>query len=394
MARRDDVVELLVDRMERLQHRDEQRERIPRDIMGRTANEARRDYLDFSLKRPTFERGKTRWNDFAHLFRTASAGFAVTDAQAREVLYGAIIGQSSRLVIASMNPTVAPFNTMTIAEYLDRMGEKFSPAAESIQMEAEYKARRQGKHEDVQNYINAKHELFQLARPNAQARDVAEFYNDTTEGFLNKYVRDQMFCFTAENVTAFGARAVTIVQIERRRIKIGDSETKNLDGLVPVTRAVREHDRGDPMEIDTLGIYHDEEVDENEEDLCECMALHEGGFRGPCYYCYRQGHMARNCPRKSAGLPKVTNAYAERGQASRGRPIRRGMATPIRGRFQKSGGNREQQVQGKSGAYQRPYRVNQLEEHEVTEEEILEDEEMVREIPEDAETHFLGSMAL
>ena len=124
------------------------------------------------------------------------------------------------------------------------------------------------------------------------------------------------------------------------------------------------------------------------------MALHEGGFRGPCYYCYRQGHMARNCPRKSAGLPKVTNAYTERGQASRGRPIRRGMATPIRGRFQKSGGNREQQVQGKSGAYQRPYRVNQLEEHEVTEEEILEDEEMVREIPEDAETHFLGSMAL
>ena len=316
------MVELLVDRMERLQHRDEQRERIPRDVMGCTATEARRDYLEFLTKRPTFERGKTRWNDFAHLFTTARNGYAVTDAQAREVLYGAIIGQSSQLVIAGMIPTVAPYNTMTGAEYLERMGEKFSPAAESIQMEAEYKARRQGKHEDVQNYINCKHELFQLARPNAQARDVAEFYHDTTEGFLNKYVRDQMFCFNAEDVAAFGAGAVAMVQVERRRIKIGDSETKSLDGLVPVTRAIREHDRGDPMEIDALGIYYDEETDENEEDQCECMALHEGGFRGPCYYCYKQGHMARRCPRKSAGLPKVTNAPGEKGQMNRGRSFR------------------------------------------------------------------------
>ena len=40
------------------------------------------------------------------------------------------------------------------------MGEKFMPAAESIQMEVEYWDWKQGKYEDVQNYINAKHELF------------------------------------------------------------------------------------------------------------------------------------------------------------------------------------------------------------------------------------------
>ena len=66
---------------------------------------------------------------------------------------------------------------------------------------------------NVQNYINAKYELFQLAFPNAQERDRVEFYRETTEGFLNKYVRDQMFCFVDNCVEAFGARAVNMVQM-------------------------------------------------------------------------------------------------------------------------------------------------------------------------------------
>ena len=128
---------------------------------------------------------------------------------------------------------------MTFGEYLQRMGEKFMPAAESIQMEAEYRDWQQGKHEDVQNYVNAKYELFLLAFPNAQAHRV-EFYRETTEGFLNKYVQDQMFCHEPTDVESFGAQAVNVVQIERRRIQIGDSDTKRLDGLVPVTPPIKE----------------------------------------------------------------------------------------------------------------------------------------------------------
>ena len=100
-----------------------------------------------------------------------------------------------------MNPDQDPYNGLTFAQYLWRMGEKFSPVAESMQMEAEYKARKQGKMEDVQNYIKA-----------------------STKGLLNRYVRDQMFCFKAESMEAYGARAVWMVQVERGRVKIGDSE--------------------------------------------------------------------------------------------------------------------------------------------------------------------------
>ena len=51
-----------------------------------------------------------------------------------------------------------------------------------------------------------------------------EFYRETTEGFANKYVRDQMFGYDA-----------IMVQIARRWIRIGDSDTQTMDGLVPVT---------------------------------------------------------------------------------------------------------------------------------------------------------------
>ena len=128
--------------------------------MGRTQKEVRQDYLDFAKNRPTFERGKSRWNDFAALFRAAKDDYGVNDAQAKRVLYGAIVGQSSRLVIASMQPNAGDFANMTFQQYLTRMGEKFSPAAESMQMEAEYRVRKQGKSEDVLNYISAKYELF------------------------------------------------------------------------------------------------------------------------------------------------------------------------------------------------------------------------------------------
>ena len=49
-----------------------------------------------------------------------------------------------------------------------------------------------------------------------------------------------MFCYEPADVESFGARAVNVVQIERRRIRIGDSDTKRLDGLVPVTRLIKE----------------------------------------------------------------------------------------------------------------------------------------------------------
>ena len=138
------------------------------DGRGRTQKDQWRDYVDFQRQRPMFERGKMRWADFAKMFQVVVDDYGVNDERAKKSLYLSITGQSSRLVIASMEPTRADMAGLTFRQYMDRMGQKFTPAAESLQMEAEYRSRRQGKKEDVQNYINAKHELFQYAFPDAR----------------------------------------------------------------------------------------------------------------------------------------------------------------------------------------------------------------------------------
>jgi len=169
----------------------------PEEEEAARRKEATRVYSELSRQMPTYERGKDRWIDFAERVVNLFEVYEVRPAQAKMLLWNAVIGRSSKIVVASMNPSKAPYLTMSFANYLDEMKGKFTPATESLQMKAEYQNRKQTKQEDIQNYINEKY-----------------------------------------------------------------SE-------------------------------------------CECMAMHEQGFRGPCFYCQRKGHMVRNCPRKSAGLPKV-----------------------------------------------------------------------------------------
>jgi len=297
-----------------------------------------------------------------------------------------------RLVISSMSPRNADYVNMEFDEYMRLMGEKFTPAAESLQMKSEYKSRIQGKSEDVQNYLNAKYELFRLAYPNAQ--DMADFYSEATRGILNKYVRDNMWRYRAENFAAFGAEAVALVQIERQRIAYGDSEDRSMLGLIPVTRTPqRVNEKGEPMEVDALARreegYEDEGEEEENPDLCECMALHESGFRGPCYYCQQRGHMLRNCPRKSAGLPKVYNRGGGNYGRGRGAPTsNRGYNSANRGRG--SGGYNRGNYPSRSGNNRVNYVGKESDEAEVpTEEQNPEGEEEI-----EATGDFLGELTL
>ena len=123
-----------------------------------------------------------------------------------------------------------------------------------------------------------------------------------------------MFCFDANCMEAFGARAVNVVQIERRRIRISDSETNKMGGLIPVTRPIREDKpraRFEAMEVDVMGPPPGEESGRKAE--CECAALYARGRGGPCYNCTKEGHFLWNCLRKAAGLPRSAPFIHDRG---------------------------------------------------------------------------------
>ena len=208
------------------------------------------------------------------------------------------------------------------------------------------------------------------------------------------------FSVRAQSVEEFGLQAVNLVQVERRRIKEGDSDTTSMDGLVPVTRTMPEQTSGrrsEPMEVDALQRYEYE--DEGEEGECECAALQENGLKGPCYYCYRQGHIARNCPRKSAGLPKTMNPAGRgvRGGARKDTYGRSGAPRNRSGQFVTAAAAQSNRGGPSRGGYRSMgnRRVNQLVEEEEEEEEDDDgrgDDGNEGEVEE--ATHFLGEMTL
>ena len=129
------------------------------DPWGRNQLQIRREGLRFGQARPTFRRHCDQWDDFAARFCRARVDYGVDDDQAKRGLFSAEEGVQSHLVIAGMDPDRQAMSDISFGEYLQRMGEKFRPAAESIQMREEYLNRTQRPEEDVQSYLSEKTEL-------------------------------------------------------------------------------------------------------------------------------------------------------------------------------------------------------------------------------------------
>ena len=104
------------------------------DPWGRNKFEIRRDGLRFGQARPTFRQHRDRWDDFAAQFCRAKIDYRVDDDQAKRGLFSVVEGAQSPLVIAGMDPDRQTMRDISFGEYLQQMGEKFRPAAESIQM--------------------------------------------------------------------------------------------------------------------------------------------------------------------------------------------------------------------------------------------------------------------
>ena len=68
---------------------------VERDHLVRTRGEARKDYLCFTRDRPTFERGRDCWNDFAIRFQAAMRDHGITEEQAKWVQYSTTLSWAS-----------------------------------------------------------------------------------------------------------------------------------------------------------------------------------------------------------------------------------------------------------------------------------------------------------
>ena len=153
------------------------------DLWGCSKIEIRQ--LRFGQARPTFRRHHDRWDDFAARVCRARTDYRVDDDQAKRGLFSAVEGAQSRLVIAGMDPDRQVTRNISFGEYLRQMGEKFRPAAESIQMKEQYLNRTQQAEEDVQSYVGKKTELFRATFPHASQREWSGCWMETAEGLCN-----------------------------------------------------------------------------------------------------------------------------------------------------------------------------------------------------------------
>ena len=157
------------------------------------------------------------------------------DDQAKRGLFRAVEGTQSQLLIKGIDPDGQAMRNISFGEYLQQMGEKFQPAAESFQMKEEYLNRTQQAEEDRQSYVGEKTELFRAAFPHTSQREWSKCWMEMAEGLCNGYVRNQMMASEPNDAEDFVRRAMQAVQAERARIRIRDS-TEGRDGLEPVSR--------------------------------------------------------------------------------------------------------------------------------------------------------------
>ncbi len=183
-------------------------ERARQDQNVFTPKELSRLAFDLIEHCPTFEQGRDRWVDFAPRMRIIFRRQNCPDDLAKEVLWIAIKGTPSRMLVASMNPSQGAYESMTLDEYMAEMAGKFTPASESVYLKTEYKSRKQGKMEDVECYISEKFNLYQLAYPNANNGDLSDFYVETTKGIANRYVRSNLGACQPTSVNDYTQKAV------------------------------------------------------------------------------------------------------------------------------------------------------------------------------------------
>jgi hypothetical protein len=117
---------------------------VLRDAQGYSQKELDELAIDFGKNCPTFDRGKDDWADFADIFDLHKRRYRVTDAVAKEALWMAVKGRSSRILIASMRPDRDPYHLMPFEAYMQEMAGKLMPASEFMQMKTAYESRKKG----------------------------------------------------------------------------------------------------------------------------------------------------------------------------------------------------------------------------------------------------------
>lgn len=275
-----------------------------------------------------FKDGVMEWPMYKRNFITACLNNGLTDEQKKRTLQCSL-SLNTLWQICDINIEEEPYKSYTWDQYLELVDQRFSPLARSVNARAMFKQAKQGANESVEKFANRIRALYEAGYPDDkdEAQNERIMIDQFVAGIYNGQHRIKI-------LEAHCTKLVEALDIVAERLSF-DMQLKYLEtgkapGMPPGGPRLMLGD-GSPEDFSMCAM--DKKKTSEEESRVAALKKRSNNGKVTCYYCGRDGHIARECfkkKREKGSDPSKRDRQGRAGKGQRGPPMKKGGGKPER----------------------------------------------------------------
>ena len=232
------------------------------------------------------------WRAYCTKFEDMAITYKVREIMAKEIMFANLRGEAARMATPDYSPKEASMKDKSFEEYKDALELLFEPEQEKSLLLVSYQRRVQLSNEHVTHYYTEKLNMFKRVFKEESTRNWESFYEEFIKGLLNTRIKMELRRFIPEPINKpeiFYGKLMRELGAIQKAYLAGELSDADLIGC-----------EGRAVQMDTRPMK--EGVRIKQEPI---NALTQKGEKS-CFYCQDKGHFIAQCPRKMAGLPRVS----------------------------------------------------------------------------------------